>query len=281
METGFCTLFVHRGSLLGLMIGCKVKEVENIAWNTRKCSTSERNHEIVPRTVVQLIWNRETSQPGDLSADRSPSSARMIKTWQCVPTRPPLQLGLTFLLLVAAVKPGDTRLARSPKSEKGWAINCRPRDFLIAGYDVEVNFVISSLTCLSLQPFAESSSRSRHVLQLLTFTLQLHFSRPAREPFPPHRRRGEKEEVRQKKKLFLRDLISARCLPDFALFNECSNENNSRLMHLIWFHAQSVLRFRIFMAPKKFIAISRALTFSATGNPLNRYFRELFMTMTA
>lgn len=39
MGTGFCTLFAHLGSLLGLMIGCKVKEVENIAWNTRKCST--------------------------------------------------------------------------------------------------------------------------------------------------------------------------------------------------------------------------------------------------
>lgn len=194
--TGFCTLFVHLGSLLGLMIGCKVKEVENIAWNTRKCSTSERNHEIVLRTVVQLIWNRERRQPGDLSARSGQAQRRWLRRGSMCPR--PAQLGLIFLLLIAAVKPGDTRLARSPKSEKGWAINCRPRDFLIAGSDFEVNFVISSLTSLSLQPFVEGSSRSRHVLQLLTFTLQLHFSRPAREPFPPHRRRRERRSSPKK-----------------------------------------------------------------------------------
>lgn len=179
------------------MIGCKVKEVENIAWNTRKCSALAKSRNRASNRCSADLQSRDIASR-DLSADLA--KQRWLRRGSVCP-RPPLQLELIFLLLIAAVavKPGDTRLARSPKSEKGWAINCRPRDFLIAGSDFEVNSVISLLTFLSLQPFAESSSRSRHVLQLLTFTLQLHFSRPAREPFPPHRRSERKKKFAEKK----------------------------------------------------------------------------------
>lgn len=47
-------VFVSRiGSLLGLMIGCKVKEVEKIASNTRKCLPSLTNVNGITRIVLE------------------------------------------------------------------------------------------------------------------------------------------------------------------------------------------------------------------------------------